>query len=783
MERIKEADDTSYAVIEDLAKLESNLRSNQETLQYLYDRGLSEFTIRKFHLGIKDPYQRKVDGQWVTNLLRYPLLSTGGEPLDHYGHYKIPGVTENFDGEILSSPTRARTYHTGDIVGMVKLFVAGSCEDIWILDQHLTSFNSELNILLISSTHSHEVPDEWMIPSFWASWESVYLGFSGGKISEQLINQISRCCGRDIMRVRVPEGMGSNWSDFFLAGGTTEQFEALLQRAEIISCPPSMLPVDLDQPGEFAANPVNINGAFINGNLYYPFTVERRELNGRHLKDGDITDRLVTSYVTKIVRSDGAVLDIVRLPAPRGTPHSRRVLALTDGTRIDKEPQPTNYSTWQLENIQLFITRVRAGDSPPHRPLCDLLKFVEEHLKASVWLPIKEDYSILSLYVAMSYVYQVFPAIPLILIVGEKASGKTALGEAIASVSFNSFIIGQGSAASIIRLLNDTRGLAVIDDVESLSMMMERSFSDMNQMLKLSYKKQTGRKTITHANGKTTTYEFYGPKVITNTQGVDQILGSRMLQIRTQAMPAGVMYERLMTMGQAVDVIALRNEFHAWGMANACKVNAAYEALLRERLDRIEEIAAPLRAIALLSESHEFSKTLERALCRQAQAHVGKMNQNEILIKAASNCVLKGARSRLSAAQLTLEISLLLSSSLEQNYDGKKLWMRSEWIGQQLKILGIREPNTAVSRSRLYGKLTRIYHLNRDYVAKILSSRNSEEVDPINETGQSFTHAFDFCVKRESCLACCYQEVCPATISGLRQTKERKLFKPTASSH
>lgn len=38
-------------------------------------------------------------------------------------------------------------------------------------------------------------------------------------------------------------------------------------------------------------------------------------------------------------------------------------------------------------------------------------------------------------------------------------------------------------------------------------------------MLKLSYKKGTGRKAITDKNGKTTIFDFYGPKVVNNTRG------------------------------------------------------------------------------------------------------------------------------------------------------------------------------------------------------------------------------------------------------------------------
>lgn len=284
---INKADDYSSAGIENLARLESNLRRNQEALQYLHSHGISKSTISKFRLGIKEPYKRKSDGKWVTNLLCYPLLSTAGKPLGRYGYYKIPQLTENFDGETYSSPGRARTYHSGSVVGKVKLFVAENCEDIWIIDQHITPLLPELRILLVASTHNGEVPDEWMIPSFWTSWETVYSGFSNEIVSERLVYQISRRCGRDILRVQVPEGMGSNWSDFFLAKGTTEQFETLLKEARIISGAPPNITDELDRPGEFAANPVNINGAYVNGNLYYPFTVERRELDRQRQTGGD----------------------------------------------------------------------------------------------------------------------------------------------------------------------------------------------------------------------------------------------------------------------------------------------------------------------------------------------------------------------------------------------------------------------------------------------------------------------------------------------------------------
>lgn len=141
---------------------------------------------------------------------------------------------------------------------------------------------------------------------------------------------------------------------------------------------------------------------------------------------------------------------------------------MTDGTRVEREPQFSHYATWRLGSIQAFIAATQSKSPAPHRSLRELLAEVIAHLRRSVWLPYEGDYTVLAVYAAMSFVYQVFDAIPLLIMRGEKGTGKSELGDALAKVSCNATVIGQGSPAGVVRLLSEARGLVVLDDLESV---------------------------------------------------------------------------------------------------------------------------------------------------------------------------------------------------------------------------------------------------------------------------------------------------------------------------
>lgn len=559
----------------------------------------------------------------------------------------------------------------------------------------------------------------------------------------------------------VQSAVADNQDDFLKASDTAEQSGVLLEAAQASSDGAS------ESVGEFAVGPVNINGAFVNGHLYYPFTIERREIEEVRRKGASPVKRLVTSYITKVVRSDGTVLDVIRLAAPRGTPRERQVLALTDGTRVEKEPQFSHYATWRLSSIQTFIAAMRSEALEPHRPLKEILADIVAHLRRSVWLPYEGDYTVLALYAAMSFVYQVFDALPLLIVRGEKGTGKSELGDAIAKVSCNATVIGQGSSAGVVRLLNEARGLVVLDDLESVGRIFEAaSFGDVTQMLKLSYKKGTGRKAITDKNGKTTIFDFYGPKIINNTRGVDPILGSRMLQIQTRRIPDVLRQSLTLRGSDPGDLVRLRDELHVWGMAAAAAVHTHYTRLADHVGDRQAEIAAPLRVIAELSGDGRLRASLEVALQRQFTNRYRAGGATELLKEAVDNCIRGGASEQVSAAQVTLELRRLSEEDLsfQENWEGA-IWKRPEWIGQQLRMLGIRDNALKVGRARLYGIITRIYGLRREYVEGVL-----KDLSAAGERPPQGRRPFDFC-ERNVCSACPYERICATTIDGLQRAK------------
>jgi hypothetical protein len=755
---------------ENLGRLKSNLWRNAAATQYLFDRGLSAETIRKFHLGMKEPYRRKSDGQTVSGVLCYPMISHHREPLGRYGYYAIPGVTENPPDEDGWGPGKPTTYYSGDVAGKSILLVAASCRELWALDQHLEGTEFGRSVVVIAPSHGSGLPVEWKKSEFWAGWAKVIFVHSDAVRHTQTPRVLIRHCGREVFRARVPENMGHCWTEFFLAGGSAEQFIELLKTAPAFSDPTPKSSGPRESVGDFGVNAVNINGAFVNDHLYYPFTIERREVEKvERVRGGGGTGRLVASYVTKVVRSDGAVLDVVKLAAPRGTPRERQVLALTDGTRIEKEPQFSHYATWQFDSIQAFINAAQHNRPAPHRPLKELIAEVVAHLRRSVWLPYEDDYTVLALYAAMSFVYQVFDAIPLLIVRGEKGTGKSELGDAISKVSCNATVIGQGSSASVVRLLNEARGLVVLDDLESVGRVFETaSFGDINQMLKLSYKKRTGRKAITDKSGKITIFDFYGPKIITNTRGVDPILGSRMLHIQTRRMPDAIRHNISLPGSEADELMQLRNDLHMWGMVNARNIHEHYLRLTENITDRQQEICTPLRAIASLSGDDALRNSLETAIRRQSATIYRLDDPVEMLKEAVGNCIRQGATRHLSAAQLRLEIGLIANQSAEQAPEGDlPPWMQPEWIGKTICDAGIRNLGVKVKRVRLYGIIIRIYELREDYVRVLLgwSAANDAQI-PVEKKPLSFCEEI-------RCEHCPYEHVCQSIMPGLKAAKQR----------
>lgn len=762
------------AGLENLARSKRKLLKNPAAINWLCKvLGLSTAIIERFHLGIAEPFNLK-DGRVCSNALSVPIIGRDGRPKKRRIHYNIPRVTLNPKSDAGWGWGVPLIYYSDNAVEKERLFVCGDVKDLWRLVQIALDSDAFDDVLFITGTHGGIIPEEFNDTEFWWQFEKVYFGHSPNETGNRIAENLRKICFADVRRVFFSED-SADWTDFFSSSDTAEQLVKMLDEAKPMSCGKlSSASSPAEQAlGEFAIDPVNCNGAYVGGYMYYPYRVEKREIERITHRDGSVTESVVASYHTKVVRSDGAVLDIGYLPAPRGTPTSERVLALSDGTRIDQAPRPNLYATWHLDSITDFIRRVAKGGKAPHRPLREILDDLEFHFRRSVWLPFEEDYAILALYTALSFVYNVFEAVPLLMVCGPKGTGKTDLGSAIEAVAFNAKTLGQGTAASAVRMLHESRGLIIWDDLEGIAARRETdAFSDVHQMLKLSYKKKTSKKAITARNGQTTMFDFYGPKVINNTQGVDSILGSRMVTVQTKKLPAEMRGKWDLAGSEPELTFALRNELHIWGMCAADEIDELYCRLLPEnRGDRKDEILVPLRAIAELSGDERLIERLEQAQQREDPSQTAPVEPVDLLEEALKTCIAEGYTDEVALPHVQLQIAVAVALNRGRATTTQiSFWLQAQWVGNSMDSYCFKEKAVRVRRARLHGKETRIYKLREQFVEKILDGLSSP--NEISAARKS-KHPFDFCVKI-TCPDCPFISICEETVPGLKAAKNKR---------
>jgi hypothetical protein len=433
--------------------------------------------------------------------------------------------------------------------------------------------------------------------------------------------------------------------------------------------------------GRFAYAPLNINGAFHNGHLYYTVQILNRGVDIERKPGGEEIVVDVERLETVVVRSDRTVHSAQWAQAPKGTRERERVLRLTDGTLIDREPQANKYGTWSWPAINAYLE----GQTTV-RPLAQILRDILAHLKSSVWLPYEEDYAILAFTVPVTYAQAVFDSVPLIFLNGPAASGKSEMGRAMARVCANAYVCGQSSAASIARFIDESRGFVVLDDLEAIGD-KGGEFSELVQALKLSYNKSTAVKLWTDVKTmRTQLLDFYGVKLINNTQGADNILSSRMLRIQTRKLPDNLRKEfGELAPTDTRKLQALRDELHTWTFENVGLVEAEYKALFPKGSDRADEITAPLKVTAALADDAELRAQLEIALTRQKHRTADLDDPKEVLHEALKNLIAQGF-DMISITLLVLEMRSIIRNDYGKSFTTEiPEWARPEWVGRMLR--------------------------------------------------------------------------------------------------
>ena len=741
------------------ARLKKRLRQNSEALAYLKGLGLTDETIEHYGLGLSIPYKSRTSREEQGDALCYPVINRAGAFTNKYGYYNVPGVTKGAGHEDGWSSGEARTYYTAPMEGCQNIFVCDTAREVWRLRQETKGQGIYDGLLFVASTRPDDFPDEWEAPGFWSRWETVYLGFGAGMVGEARAAKLASLIEREARRITPPVEAGGNWGGFWnnsLEGA--REFGELIDAAPFMSVRLNIEDDDGEQPGRFGYRPVNINGAYHDGNLYYTARVLNRGVDIERRDSGEDVVQQTERLETVVVKSDRTVHTTAVRPAPKGTRFEDRVLRLTDGTLVERPPSPNRYGTWSWHSIKSYL----AGTSKT-RKLKDILADVERHLRSSVWLPHEENYALLTLTVPVTYAQSVFDSVPIIFLHGPAGSGKSETGRAMARVCANAYVCGQSTAASIARFIDESRGFVVLDDLEVIGG-RGGEFGELVQALKLSYNKETAVKLWTDVKTmRTMRLNFFGVKMINNTRGADEILGSRMLRIQTGKIPEHLKTKFQETaLTEAVKLRSLRDELHTWTYMNVSEIESQYRSLCPKHSDRAAEISAPLKVMSALAGGGELGRMLDLALVRQQQKALELDDPLKVMRRALRNLAIQGHET-VSVTQVALEMRHVLTLSLGSAFlAGFPEWTKSEWVGRKLRSEGlVKERFDVARRIRVWGANLRFYTISSAFLERVMKYCASEKIQYPTTTKKPQ----DFC---QICETCQYRSV-SCEIMAVRQ--------------
>lgn len=746
-------------------RLQKRLWDSPQSIAYLRSRGLSNDTIAHFLLGLSKPYEDK-DGNVRENALAYPLKLSHGGYTGKYGYYRIPDVTRNpvaANGWMAGKP---KCYYASPKTSQRFIFVVEGIKDVWRHWQALSAADLTEDVLIVSSTHGGAIPDEWKDSSYWEHWDAIYLAHDRDEAGDRISERLQKLAEREAERVRVPEGCGKDWTDFWQAGGTVGEFKQLLEDAEAITSPVKKDHGDPQETGRMPLETVDINGAYSGGHLYYPTEVLVRDWMSNE-RGEDVIGEFAETIVVRSDRTDWRVIDAYA-PRSLGTARGRRkLLKLTDGTILSREPQPSPYHTWEWPSIMAYLE-----GKEKVRSLRKIVQEIHAILRRAVWLPYEEDYAVLALTIPATYVQRVFESVPLILLNGPAGSGKTQMANIVAKMAYNGNVIGQVSAASIARHIDHCKGFTVIDDLEAIgdkSGKEASQFNELVQALKVSYNQASSKKIWTDVRTmRTERLDFFGIKMINNTLGTDRILGTRMLKVQTRPAPKAYLQE--LSEFKAKDELKMhdiRQELHTWAFKYVQDVHRVYQSKYSRHVDRSEEIAAPLRVISDLVGDDSLITNLETALSRQAVQLDDPDDPTEVLHEAVRSLVREGFET-----VTLMHVSLQMRNLLDVNF-GRGMtneipeYSRTDVIGRRLRSEDLVEP-VDMGRRRFFGKNLRMIRL-----AEWLIREVREEFEKAGGELEARSRPVDdFC---RGCDGCPYQnagcELMEARAQAERRTK------------
>jgi len=261
--------------------------------------------------------------------------------------------------------------------------------------------------------------------------------------------------------------------------------------------------------------------------------------------------------------------------------------------------------------------------------------------------------AVLALWITLTYLYQLWNAVPYLYAGGPKGSGKTQLFDVLSRLVFRPFCTSNISGPCLFRGLHNNGGTLILDEAERLKESTPDAV-ELRSILLAGYKRG-GKASRLEASGDTfklVEFQVYGPKAIGCIAGLPGPLMDRCISVIMFRAPAGSEKPKRKLDENPERWQTLRNGLHAMALqygSSLLPVAANSSVCPSEISGRNYELWQPLMALASWIESHGGQGLLgiiqdhaARSIAEQTDDGVGEVE--EIVLKALTMLVQSGSR-------------------------------------------------------------------------------------------------------------------------------------------
>lgn len=159
-----------------------------------------------------------------------------------------------------------------------------------------------------------------------------------------------------------------------------------------------------------------------------------------------------------------------------------------------------------------------------------IISEIEQYIRRFVFFHDDYFYRVIAAWIFGTYCYELFGQYPYLLINGNKGTGKTVLDTVISHLALNAKLTVGMTEAALFRTVSLEGGTIILDELEGLT--DREKGATYGTMLKAGYSDGvTVRRCNQDKNNQVDDFYVYGPKVISNIFGLEDIIADRCLPI------------------------------------------------------------------------------------------------------------------------------------------------------------------------------------------------------------------------------------------------------------